>query len=144
MQLSPRIFCLLHRRGGGPYIPKTRLFGQLDFYNDVHRREALFGVEPQNSWTPEEKKEFEEHASARLRACTSSALKAAAALSINIVMIIPFLAGHRFHSLWNFARYLLFTAMGLLLWFLLKAGYVWASWQSSRETREEFENAGSG
>jgi hypothetical protein len=101
----------------------------------------VFGVEPQDPWTPEEKKEFEEHASARLRACTSSALKAAGALSINIAIITPFLAGHRFHYLWNFAQYLLFTAMGLLLWFVLRAGSVWASWQSSRETRQEFEDA---
>jgi hypothetical protein len=61
--------------------------------NDFPGREAVFGVEPQDPWTPKEKKAFEEHASARLRACTFSALKAAAALSINIAIIIPFLAG---------------------------------------------------
>jgi hypothetical protein len=104
----------------------------------------VFGVERQDPWTPEEKKEFEEHVSARLRACTSSALKAAVALSIYIAITIPFLAGNQFHYLWNFAQYLLLTAICLLLWSVLKAGSVWASWQSSRETRRECEDAESG
>jgi hypothetical protein len=103
---------------------------------------ALFGAVPRVTWTAGEKKEFEEHASARLRTCISSALRGAAALLINILIIIPFLAGHRLHDHWNFARYLLFTAMALFLWFVLKPGSVWASWQSSRETRREFEDSG--
>jgi hypothetical protein len=102
---------------------------------------ALFGAEPQVTWTLGEKKKFEEYASARLRTCISPALRTAAALLINILIIIPFLAGHRFHNHWNFARYLLFTAMALFLWFVLKAGSVWASWQSARETRREFEDS---
>jgi hypothetical protein len=110
--------------------------------NDVLRREAMFGVEPEDPLTPEEKKEFEEHASAQLRACISSALKAAAALSINIAIIVPFLYGHRYHYLWNFARYLIFTAEALLVWFVIKAGFVWSSWQSARETRREFGDIG--
>jgi hypothetical protein len=75
----------------------------------------LFGAEPQVSWTIGEKKEFEEHSSARLRTCVLSALRAAAALLINILIIIPFLDGHRLHNHGNFTRYLLFTAMALFL-----------------------------
>jgi hypothetical protein len=100
----------------------------------------LFDAEQQVPWTPDEKEEFEKYASVRLRACVASFLKATAALTINIMMIVPFLAGHGFHNQWNYARYLLFTAEALLLWFLLKASLVWAAWQSARETRREFED----
>jgi hypothetical protein len=100
----------------------------------------LFGAEQLVPWKPEEKEEFEKVASARLRACVASFLKATAALTINIALIVPFLAGHRFHNQWNYARYLLFTAEALLLWFVIKAAFVWSAWQSARETRREFED----
>ena len=99
----------------------------------------MFGAEPQEPWSKEEEREFEAHASARLRACNVAALKAAAALVINILCIVPFLVGHRLQSHWDIAKYLVFTAMGLFLWFVMKVGLLWASWQSARETRREFQ-----
>jgi hypothetical protein len=101
----------------------------------------MFGAEPQERWSLEEKEEFEQHATARLRRCLRDALYAGLALAANTLCIIPFLAGHRLHSHWESGKYLLFTAMALLLWFLRKVGSVWASWQSARETRREFEDA---
>lgn len=99
----------------------------------------MFGVEPQEQWTQEERADFEEHAAARLKACKISASKAGAALLINIAMILPFSAGHQFHRYWQQARFLIFTAEALLLWFVLKTASVWSSWQSSRGLRREQE-----
>ena len=102
----------------------------------------MFGVEPQEQWTEEERADFEEHAAARLRTCKSSAAKAGAALLINIAIVVPFSAGHQLHSHWQQARFLIFTAELLFLWFVLKVGFVWSSWQSSREVRREYERPG--
>ncbi len=99
----------------------------------------MFGAEPQEQWTEEERADFEEHTAARLKACKSSAAKAGAALLTNIAIIVPLSAGHQFHSHWQQARFLLFTAELLFLWFVLKVGFVWSSWQSSREVRREYE-----
>ena|SRR5579859_3458175 len=101
----------------------------------------MFGAEPQERWSRQEKEAFEEHVSARHRTCMRDALYAGLGLAANLLCIIPFLAGHRLHSHWQSAKYLLFTAMALLVWFLMKAVSVWASWQSARETRREFEAA---
>ena len=98
----------------------------------------MFGAEPRGQWSREEKEEFEQYASAQQRVCMRNALYAGLALTANILCIIPFLAGNRLHSHWQSGKYLLFTAMGLLLWFMTKAGFVWSSWQSARETRREF------
>lgn len=99
----------------------------------------MFGAEPHEQWTKEEQANFEEHAAARLKACKSSAVMAGIALLINIAIIVPFSAGHRLHSHWQQARFLVFTAELLFLWFVIKVGYVWSSWQSSREVRREYE-----
>jgi hypothetical protein len=109
------------------------------YFGSVVWENQVFGAEPQEPWSKEEEREFEAHASARLRACNVAALKAAAALVINILCIVPFLVGHRLHSHWDIAKYLVFTAMGLFLWFVMKVGLLWASWQSARETRREFQ-----
>jgi hypothetical protein len=98
----------------------------------------MFGAEPQEQWTKEEQKNFEEHAAARLRACISSAVKAGVALLANLAIIVPFMAGHRLHGHWDQARFLVITAELLFLWFVMKAGFVWSSWQSSREVRREY------
>ena len=99
----------------------------------------MFGAEPQEPWSGEEEREFEAYASAQLRACAVGAMKATAALAINILCIVPFLAGHRLHNHWDIAKYLVFTAMGFFLWFVMRVGLVWASWQTARETRREFQ-----
>jgi hypothetical protein len=82
----------------------------------------MFGVEPHEQWTEEERADFEEHAAARLKACKSSAVKVGTGLLINIALIVPFSAGHRLHSRWQQARFLVFTAELLFLWFVIKVG----------------------
>jgi hypothetical protein len=109
------------------------------YFDSVVQEKRVFGAEPEGPWSRGEEQEFEAHASARLRACTVGALKAGAALAINVLCIVPFSAGHRLHSHSDIAKYLVFTAMGLFLWFVIKVGLVWASWQSARETRREFQ-----
>jgi hypothetical protein len=99
----------------------------------------MFGAGPQEQWTKEEKKNFEEHSAARLRACISSAVKAGIALLTNMAIIVPFMAGHRLHGHWEQARFLVITAELFFLWFVIKVGFVWSSWQSSREVRREYE-----
>ncbi|AFL90470.1 hypothetical protein Terro_4267 [Terriglobus roseus DSM 18391] len=101
----------------------------------------MFGAEPQERWTREEQAEFERYAAERLKACKSSATKAGIALLVNVAIIVPFSAGHRFHSHWQQARFLIVTAELLLVWFGIKVGYVWSSWQSSREVRREYEGS---
>jgi hypothetical protein len=98
----------------------------------------MFGAEPREVWSNEEAREFEEHASARLRACGFGALKAAAAFGLSILCIVPFSAGHRLHGHWATARYLVWIAMALWLWLVVKVALVWGSWQSTREIRREF------
>lgn len=51
---------------------------------------------------------------------------AGAALLLDILCIGPFLYGHSLHHYWEMiGKYLLMLAVGLLLWFVLKAGAVW-------------------
>jgi len=99
----------------------------------------LFGAEPPLKLNREELKEFDEYAAARLKVSVIAALKAFALLAINILCIVPFLAGYWLHSYWGTAKFLVLLAMAFFLWFVLKMGGVWASWQSARETRREFE-----
>lgn len=98
----------------------------------------MFGAEPIEPWAEEEQRELEEHAATRLRTCIIAALKAAAAFAAVVLCIVPFSAGHRLNSHWQTARYLVYVAMALWVWLVCKIGFVWASWQSSRETRREF------
>lgn len=98
----------------------------------------MFGAEPQEQWTKEEAKEFESHASARLKSCIRSALWASAELAVVILCIVPFSAGHSLNAHWGSAKYLTYVAMALWLWCVLKWSFVWSSRQSSRETRREF------
>jgi hypothetical protein len=53
---------------------------------------------------------------------------------------VPFLAGHSLHRYWNTAKYLVYSAMALWVWLICKVGLIWASWQSARETRREFDD----
>jgi len=87
----------------------------------------------------QELKDFDEHAAKRLRVAARGALKAFAVLAINILCIVPFLAGHSLHSHWETAKYLVISALVFFLWFVLRMGSVWAAWQSARETRREFD-----
>lgn len=99
----------------------------------------MFGAEPPLRLNEEELKEFDEYAAARLKISAFAALKAFMFLAINILCIVPFSVGHRLHSHWEAAKFLVLSAMAFFLWFVLKMGGVWASWQSARETRREFE-----
>ncbi len=98
----------------------------------------MFNVEPQERWTVEEKAEFEEYVAEDLRKCIVAAGWAGGALLINILCIVPFLAGHFLHKYWESTKFLVYTAEGLLLWFVYKASAVWASWKSAKDTRKEY------
>ncbi len=99
----------------------------------------MFNVEPQERWTIEDAAEFERHAANHLRTSLQATIWAGMALLANILCIIPFLSGYPMHDQWDHgAKYLLISAYLLLLWFVIKAGSVWASWQSARETRRDF------
>lgn len=102
----------------------------------------MFGAEPQEQWTKEEQRDFEEHAAARLKACTASATKVGIALLANMAIIVPFSAGHWLHGHWQQARFLVITAELLFLWFGIQVSLVWSSWQSSREVRRNYEGLG--
>jgi hypothetical protein len=99
----------------------------------------MFGAEPQVQWTKEEQRYLEDHAAARLKACNSSAIKAGLALLINLAIIVPFGAGQQLQGYWQQARFLVITAGLLSLWFVIKVGFVWNSWQISRRVRRECE-----
>lgn len=101
----------------------------------------MFGAEPQESWTQEEQTGFEEHAAARPNDAKSSALKAGIALLCNFAIIAPFSVVQR-QAYWPRARFLVFSAELLFLWFVVKVGFVWSSWQSSRAMRREYESLG--
>jgi hypothetical protein len=102
----------------------------------------MFGVEPQQNWSREEAEEFELYARERFREVTRSALRAAVAFALNAGCIVPFLDGHSLHRYWGAARYLIWTAMALLVWLVYKVALIWAAWQSARETRREFGDTG--
>ena len=78
--------------------------------------------------------------SARHKRVLKEAIIAAAALVLGIALLTPFLDGFPLHRYWEVGKYLVFIAFPLFLWFVLKVGAVWASWQSARETRREFED----
>ena len=99
----------------------------------------MFGAEPRERLTKEDGAEFEAHVTARTRRCQRTALKVGMAFVCNILSIVPFLAGQPLHRYWGTGRYLLFPAGVLLGWFVVSLGSVWASWQSARETRREFD-----
>jgi protein-S-isoprenylcysteine O-methyltransferase Ste14 len=99
-------------------------------------RLQMFGAEPQEKWTSEEAKEFEQYVAVQHRRTRRNAQWAGSCFLLNILLIVPFLYGHSLHSHWeSFGKYLLLTAMASFLWFVIKAGFVWSSWQSARETR---------
>ena len=98
----------------------------------------MFGAEPQERWTAEDRAEFDIYAAGRLRRMFRTAAWATAIFVTTIVAIIPFLAGHSLHLYWDgFGKYLIFVAEAELLWFVLRWGYVYSAWQSARETRRE-------
>lgn len=51
----------------------------------------MFNVEPQETWSCDEAKEFEVYASAQLKKMLISAAWAAVALLLNVACIVPFL-----------------------------------------------------
>ena len=107
---------------------------------DALRKNLMFNAEPQLRMSREDKAEFEAHVSARHKRVLREAIIAAAALMLDIALLTPFFDGFPLHRYWELGKYLLFLAFPLFLWFVMKAGAVWASWQSARETRREFED----
>jgi hypothetical protein len=99
----------------------------------------MFGAEAFEPASEEEIQEFELYAAAQLKRRIIDAAWATAAFATVVIFIIPFSAGHRFHRYWEIAKYLIWVAMALWAWLVLKAGLIWAEWQSARETRREFQ-----
>jgi hypothetical protein len=98
----------------------------------------MFNVEPQEQWDAEDAAEFERYAAKQLRKAAKDAAWAGCALLLCVLCIVPFDAGHSLHRYWERAKYLIYLAEALLIWFVIKAGFVWSAWQSARETRREF------
>jgi hypothetical protein len=99
----------------------------------------MFNAEPQEAWSKEEAAEFEAHVAARHKKTIRSAAWAGMALLADFLCFIPFSGGHALNRYFvPFGQIFLFAAFALFVWFVLKVGLVWASWQSARETRREF------
>ena len=100
----------------------------------------MFDAEPLEKWSKEEAAEFEAHFVACQKKLIRRAVWAGAAFLLNVLCIVPFLDGYPLHRYWETARNLFVVAMVLLVWVVIRAALVWASWQSARETRREFSN----
>lgn len=98
----------------------------------------MFGAEAQGEWNRKDAEEFERYASARLRSCFVSALRAALILLVSILCLLPFTAGHPLNSHWKTAKYLVYLTLGCFLWFFYKCMLIWTSWQAAKETRRHF------
>jgi hypothetical protein len=98
----------------------------------------MSNVEPQEQWDAKDATEFERYAAKQLRKTAKDAAWAGSALLLCILCIVPFAARHSLHRYWERAKYLIYLAEALLVWFVIKAGSVWSAWQSARETRREF------
>ncbi len=99
----------------------------------------MFNVEPQEKWTAEDKAEFEKHVAARHKKTLKATVWAGIALLVSFLSMTAPTYDHTLARYWEpIKQYLLIAWMASLLWFVLKAGSVWASWQSARETRREF------
>jgi len=58
---------------------------------------------------------------------------------LNILVLLPFLAGHSLHSYWESAgKVILLLAMGTFLVCVIKVAAIYASYQAARDTRREF------
>jgi hypothetical protein len=103
------------------------------------RRFRVFNVEPQEKLSADEVADFERYVAVRHK----KTLRSAAWAGIGLLAVFLCLAApsfsHYFDHYWqSMKQYLLIAWMTSLVWFVIKVGCVWASWQSARETRKEF------
>jgi hypothetical protein len=102
----------------------------------------LLNVEPQESWNAEDDAEdaaeFERYAAKQLRKTVEGAAWVGGALLVCILCIVPFSARHSLHRYWERAKFLVYLAEWLWVWFVVKVVFVWSAWQSARKTRREF------
>ena len=99
----------------------------------------MFNVEPQEKWTEEDAAEFEKHVAARHKKTLKSAAWAGAAFLVSFLCMTAPSYNQSLIRYWEpMKNYLLIAWMASLLWLVFKAGAVWTSWQSARETRREF------
>ncbi len=98
----------------------------------------MFGAEPEERWSDEERAVFEQHVANRSHTCRKRAWWATGIFTLTNLAIVPFLAGHALHRYWGEAKYLIFVAEAELLWLVYCWALVYGSWQSARETRREF------
>ncbi len=101
----------------------------------------MFGAEPQERLTREERKDFEDCAAAKLKEGIRAALRAGALFLVNVLLIVPFAAGQPFHRYWNSMRFLVLIAIGIWVWLVLRVALVWGTWQAGRDTRRGFREA---
>jgi cytosine/uracil/thiamine/allantoin permease len=98
----------------------------------------MFNVEPQEKWTESDVADFEKHVSARHKKTLKSAAWASGIFFMSSLPIL-FSGNQVLNHYWEATKQpLLIAWMASLIWFVLKAGAVWASWQSARDTRREF------
>jgi len=99
----------------------------------------MFNVEPQEKWTAEEIDEFERHVAARHRRTLKDAAWAGFVLLLTFLCITAPSYDHALLGYWERMKpFILLAWLGSLIWFVYKAGLVWASWQAARDTRREF------
>lgn len=100
----------------------------------------MFNAEPQQTWTAEDRAEFEAYVGVRDRRLRREAVVAAALFGLDVACLVPFFQGFPLHAYWDYGKWLLIAAFPLFLWLILKFGALWASWQSAREARREFDD----
>jgi len=98
----------------------------------------MFGVEPQERLTREERKDFEGYAATQLKLSIRAAVRVGALFLLNVMVIVPFAAGQPLHRYWYSTRFLVWIAVGLWVWLVIRIAIVWGTWQAARETRRGF------
>jgi hypothetical protein len=105
----------------------------------------MFGAEPSGRLTKHEMAAFNSHVAKQQRHMLVQAAWATAIFTITIIAIVSFLEGHSLHGYWDrIGKNLVLLAMGELFWFVLRWGYVYASYQAARDTRREMRDAAEG
>jgi len=99
----------------------------------------MFNVEPIEPWTQEEKAHFDEHVAVQQRKTWRDAGLAAVFLTVNICLVLPFLAGFPLHKYWEYGQFFLKVCAAPFLYFVYRAALVYNSWQAARETRNASE-----
>jgi len=104
----------------------------------------MFGAEPQERLTKEERRDFDNYASDRIRQSVRAAIRVGALFLANILLIVPFAAGQPLHRYWYSTRFLVWIAMALWVWLVIRVAGIWGAWQAARQTRRQFRESDDG